>query len=400
MFEEIYSFKTTNSYSRDNLNYKNGTLKNIHYGDIHTKFNSPFNITKELVPFINEDVDISKIEEESYLLEGDLVIADASEDYNDIGKTIEISNLNDEKVVAGLHTFLARKESDEMVKGFASFLMKTWNVRLAIMKIAQGTKVLGISTKRLAHITFFIPQPEEQQKIASFLTAVDERIQLLHEKKAKLEEYKKGVIQKLFSKEISFKDQNGNSFPNWELRKMSDFLRERNDKAPKSDQYPLMAFIANKGVAPKGDRYNRDFLVTDSDNKKYKKTEFGDFIYSSNNLETGSIGLNRYGSASISPVYSIFKIKENANHIFLDSFLTRKSFIHKMTRYRQGVVYGQWRIHESDFLKIEDYIPCSEEQICIANFIESMDKKISLCTNELMYNQSFLKALIQKMFVS
>ena len=68
-----------------------------------------------------------------------------------------------------------------------------------------------------------------------------------------------------------------------------------------------MAFIANQGVAPKGERYDRSALVHDETGKKYKKTEFGDFIYSSNNLETGSIGLNKYGNACISPVYSIFK---------------------------------------------------------------------------------------------
>ena len=72
------------------------------------------------------------------------------------------------------------------------------------------------------------------------------------------------------------------------------------------EEYPLMAFIANEGVAPKGDRYDRSALVSDTGNKKYKRTEKNDFIYSSNNLETGSIGLNKYGNATISPVYSIF----------------------------------------------------------------------------------------------
>ena len=83
---------------------------------------------------------------------------------------------------------------------------------------------------------------------------------------------------------------------------------ERNEQAPMSDEYPLMAFIANEGVAPKGERYDRSSLVNDTVGKLYKKTEFGDFIYSSNNLETGSIGLNKYGNASISPVYSIFQL--------------------------------------------------------------------------------------------
>ena len=68
-------------------------------------------------------------------------------------------------------------------------------------------------------------------------------------------------------------------------------------------------------------------MVNDTDNKKYKQTEYADFIYSSNNLESGSIGLNRYGAASISPVYSIFKIKELYNYEFINNYLSRK--LHK-----------------------------------------------------------------------
>ena len=108
-----------------------------------------------------------------------------------------------------------------------------------------------------------------------------------------------------------------NSALSWEQRKVGELLIERNEQAPKSEEYPLMAFIANEGVAPKGERYDRSSLVTDTENKLYKKTECGDFIYSSNNLETGSIGLNKYGKACISPVYSIFQPTGIADSNFL-----------------------------------------------------------------------------------
>ena len=139
-----------------------------------------------------------------------------------------------------------------------------------------------------------------------------------------------------------------------------------------------MAFIANKGVAPKGERYDRSALVNDSKNKKYKKTELGDFIYSSNNLETGSIGLNMYGNAVISPVYSIFKSKNKANFDFIGRLLINKRFIHEMVRFRQGVVYGQWKIHEDDFLKIKVHIPDVEEQEKIGAYFANLDNLITL----------------------
>ena len=169
----------------------------------------------------------------------------------------------------------------------------------------------------------------------------------------------------------------------WEQRKLGELLIERNEQAPKSEEYPLMAFIANEGVAPKGERYDRNSLVTDTENKLYKKTECGDFIYSSNNLETGSIGLNKYGKACISPVYSIFQPTGIADSNFLGRRLVRKDFINSMVKWRQGVIYGQWRIHESDFLKIEIPVPSVEEQKQIGTFLDYLDILITLHQREL-----------------
>lgn len=184
----------------------------------------------------------------------------------------------------------------------------------------------------------------------------------------------------------------------WEKKKLSSFLIEKNETAPKNNQYPLMAFVAYKGVAPKGERYNREFLVNDVTNKKYKKTEYGDFIYSSNNLETGSIGLNHYGPASISPVYSIFKISESCDYRFINEYFARKDFINRMIRYRQGAVYGQWKIHESDFLRIEENIPSIQEQEKIANFLVLVDELINTLKHKKDILIEYKKGMIQKIF--
>ena len=146
---------------------------------------------------------------------------------------------------------------------------------------------------------------------------------------------------------------------------------------PENEEYPLMSFVQGLGVTPKGDRYDRSFLVTSSE-KKYKVTEYGDFIYSSNNLETGSIGFNRTGKAVISPVYSIFYSKSNLESRYIGILATRKDFIAKMIRYRQGVIYGQWRIHESDFLKINILIPSGKEQKEIIQVFDVIDNLITL----------------------
>ena len=139
-----------------------------------------------------------------------------------------------------------------------------------------------------------------------------------------------------------------------------------------------MAFIAYEGVAPKGERYDRSSLVNDTENKLYKHTEKGDFIYSSNNLETGSIGLNNYGNACISPVYSIFSCTELSAPDFIGRRLCRKDFINEMVKWRQGVIYGQWRIHEDDFVKIKIAVPTIQEQKKIGQLLLSLDNLITL----------------------
>ena len=184
----------------------------------------------------------------------------------------------------------------------------------------------------------------------------------------------------------------------WEQRKVGELLIERNEQAPMSDEYPLMAFIANEGVAPKGERYDRSSLVSDTENKLYKRTESGDFIYSSNNLETGSIGLNKYGKASISPVYSVFQPTGIADSDFLGRRLVRKDFINAMVKWRQGVIYGQWRIHESDFIKIEIPVPSVKEQRKIGAILDDLDNLITLHQRKLSKMKNIKKAMLEKMF--
>ena len=184
----------------------------------------------------------------------------------------------------------------------------------------------------------------------------------------------------------------------WEQRKLGELLLERNEQAPQSDQYPLMAFIANQGIAPKGDRYDRSALVNDIEGKLYKRTEKGDFIYSSNNLETGSIGLNKYGNACISPVYCIFQPSGIADSDFLGRRLVRKDFIQEMVKWRQGVIYGQWRIHEADFLRLNIAVPSVDEQRLIGKLLDNLDALITLHQRKYDKLAQLKKSMLDKMF--
>ena len=195
-FADKFAFHNTNSFSRALL-VEEGEIKNIHYGDIHTKFSMLFDVLNESVPFLSDQIDLSKINENQFLQIGDLVIADASEDYKDIGKAIEVINLNNQKVVAGLHTYIARPLLP-FASGFCGYMMQAYEVREQIKKLATGTSVLGISKTNLGKVELRIPCLEEQTKIANFLSSIDQKIEVVAQQIEQAKQWKKGLLQQMF----------------------------------------------------------------------------------------------------------------------------------------------------------------------------------------------------------
>ncbi len=272
-----------------------------------------------------------------------------------------------------------------------------------ISKYMEGTvlKLRTLKPESFLNISIYIGSTIEQNIIASFFQHLDSQIQSTTKKIESLKQVKIASLQSMFPQagetapRVRFKGFDGK----WEMKLLSNLLIERNEKYPKTLEFPLKAFIANIGVADKGERYDRSALINDVENKLYKRTYKGDFIYSSNNLETGSIGLNNHGNACISPVYSIFFCTDIADSNFIGYRLTRKDFIKEMIKWRQGVMYGQWRIHEDDFLKISLLVPTKEEQELIGNYFRTLDKQISLEEQKLEKLKQIKAACLDKMFV-
>ena len=171
-------------------------------------------------------------------------------------------------------------------------------------------------------------------------------------------------------------------------------LEERNELILESNDYPLMSFVQGKGVTPKSNRYDRSFLVK-NDKKKYKKTELNDFIYSSNNLDVGSIGLNLFGSAVISEVYEVFCVLNGYVPMIVSKIIKLPKNINKIIRFRQGVIYGQYRIYAEDFLSVIVSMPCFEEQIAIAEILSTADKEIELLKKDIEQEKLKKKSLMQ-----
>ena len=196
--EACFDWVRTNSLSRDKLNHDaSGEVQNIHYGDIHSKFHANFKQGCEEVPYILGSLK-GDFYDSDFCKLGDVVIADASEDYADIGKAIEIVELTDTPLVAGLHTHIARPKGGNFTLGFAGYLLQSAGIRRQVMRIAQGISVLGISKGNLGGLTLALPHPNEQQKIADFLSAIDAKISLVANELNTAQDFKKGLLQQMF----------------------------------------------------------------------------------------------------------------------------------------------------------------------------------------------------------
>ena len=229
--------------------------------------------------------------------------------------------------------------------------------------------LLNISYEEYMSVQVYLPAYSEQKRIADFIEKLDERIAKQEQLIEALKKYKRGLLHEILCEKIKVTKSV------WNVHKIGDYLNSKNIKQLPTPDAPLMAFTATGGVCDKGERYDRGFLVKDASTKLYKRTDLNDFIYSSNNLDVGSIGLNLYGSAVISDVYEIFSIS-GADPWFISEAIQQKPVLHQILKYRQGCLYGQYRIYADDFLGVPIRVPSLETQKQIGTIFSRLEYKI------------------------
>lgn len=196
LFSNVFESLQNNTFSRDSLNYEGGNVRNIHYGDVLIKYGSVVDVSDAAVPFINDGENVSKFRDESYLVSGDIVIADTAEDKT-VGKVTEILNVSDEKILAGLHTIPVRPR-EKYAKGFLGTYMNSEAYHSQLYKLMQGIKVTSVSKGAIADTFVLTPDIEEQQKIADFFSDMDDAINYAKQELEKWKELKKGLLQQMF----------------------------------------------------------------------------------------------------------------------------------------------------------------------------------------------------------
>ena len=377
---DVMDFKVTNSFSRENLNYETGNIKNIHYGDIHTKFQTLFDIKKEFVPYINEEISLNKISEDCYCQEGDIVFADASEDLNDVGKSIEIVNLNGEKLLSGLHTLLARPDKQYFYKGFNGFLFKSKNVRYQIQKESQGSKVLSINVGRICKIKLSFPSKAEQEKITSLISLVEKRIYKSMKIISHLETSIRSFREKVFSQKLRFKDELGNNFSDWEESKLENICQKQssNISANKIEEnFGSYTIYGASGILKKVDFYDEE-------------NEFVSIV--KDGAGVGRLFLCE-AKSSVLGTMDIIKPKSDVNIYYLFYQLSNIDF----TKYVTGSTIPH--IYFKDYKKEKLIIPSRDEQTKIANFLFSIDEKIETEKKILKQFENQKKYLLTNLFV-
>ena len=170
---DLLDFYSTNSLSWEQLEYDTNAMMSLHYGLIHVGLPTMVDLAKDKLPNIKEDNMPKNFE---LCKEGDVAFADASEDTNEVAKTIEFYNLAEKNVVCGLHTIHGRDNKHKTVVGFKGYAFSSTAFHNQIRRIAQGTKIYSISTKNFSECYIGLPSKPEQTKIATLFRLIDERI--------------------------------------------------------------------------------------------------------------------------------------------------------------------------------------------------------------------------------
>lgn len=265
---DVFQFINTTSFSRNQLNYDaDNDLYYIHYGDIHATYKKPlldFEIETN-VPKLNSDVILPSTIQ--YLKDGDVIIADASEDYEGVGEAIEIKNLNGKTAISGLHTFALRDIENQTVAGFRTYIFKNPNVKKALKTIATGSKVYGVSKGNIQKFKIVLPTIPEQQKIANILNTWDKAISAQEKLIREKQKLKNGLMQQLLTGKKrfdGFKDE-------WKQVRLDDVCDFKNGKGheqfiDEDGQYVVVnsKFISSDGRVRKYTKAQASPLLKDS----------------------------------------------------------------------------------------------------------------------------------------
>jgi restriction endonuclease S subunit len=405
---ELFEFLPTANNSRADLS-SDGDVFYIHYGDIHTKFNTYIDFESSIIPKISS----SLYKNAALLKKGDWVIADASEDTVGIAKSIEVKGLKKGvKAISGFHTILLREKQNKYVNGFKGLLRDIATVNKQIQRLTVGVKVYSVSKNVLKQVLLPLPSLSEQQKIADCLSSLDELIAAHVSKRDALVTFKKGLMRELFPAEgehhpapSGHPSRGGELIPRlrfpefageqeWDEKTLGDVAEFINGRAFSQEElldsgkYPVLRvgnFFNN------GNWYYSDLELEDS-----KFCNNGDLLFA----WSASFGPKIWKGSKTIYHYHIWKVNNDSGKIV-------KSFLYHFLNFETEKIgnassSGATMLHitKESIEKWQIEFPTITEQQMISDCLSSLDNLIAAQTQKIEELKAHKKGLMQQLFPS
>jgi type I restriction enzyme S subunit len=317
---------------------------------------------------------------------------------------------NTGQVVTGVkgafhNNFFKIKFDSDCDKWFLYYFLTDYRTQHTILKLAGTSTIPDLNHGDFYRLKINLPKLPEQQKIASFLTAVDTKLQQLTTKKEKLSQYKKGAMQQLFSQQLRFKpdviarneaiSQNETEFPDWEEKKLKDFVKINQG---------LQIAISERYTKPVENGYfyiTNEFLRKKSEKQYFIKNPPNSVICNKDDILMTRTGNTGQVVTGVEGAFhnNFFKIKFDSSCYkdFLFYFLTSVKTQHIIMSLAGTSTIPD--LNHGDFYKIEIRLPSLKEQQKIANYLSAIDTKIATVQTQISNTKQFKKGLLQQMFV-
>ncbi|HAR6169512.1 restriction endonuclease subunit S [Staphylococcus pseudintermedius] len=286
---------------------------------------------------------------------------------------------------------------------FNLYFMFNWleNFQLKWNKYGQPGSQVNLNSDLVRSQDIYIPHLyEEQEKIGNFFNKLDRQIELEEQKLEKIKEQKKGYMQKIFSQELRFKDENGNEYPEWEDKKLLNVIAIQNGYAFKSNLFsekgmPIIRITdINKSTVKKGTVYYPESIEI---NERFKIKQY-DILIAMSGATTGKVG--KYISEKPSLLnqrIGKFVMKKGTDNNFMFTYLNSLYFKKELSKLL--VAGAQPNISSQDIENINLFIPINEEQRKIGEFFNELDELIEKQSSKIGVLKQRKKGFLQKMFV-
>jgi type I restriction enzyme, S subunit len=316
------------------------------------------------------------------------------------GVNIGIAHARSHKFYPIVRLLVLTPKSEQSIKYF-EYAFNRLNI------FVESTGVPQLTSPQISGYEIAFPSLPEQQKIAAFLSAVDKKIQLLQRKKELLEQYKKGVMQKIFSQEIRFKDEDGNDYPDWEEKRLEEIGETFNGLTGKTaiDFGEGKPFITYKQIfdSSKIDTTKYGYVNVNSEEHQ-SKVEYGDVFFTTSSETRLEVGFSSVFLGDTEELYLnsfCFGYRINSHRQLYPNYarylFRSEGFRKAITKLGQGST--RYNVSKNAMKKMIVTIPKLREQLQISSFLSNLDEKMSSINNQHGLIVEFKKGLLQQMFV-